>query len=283
MGLNGVSWQLAPTICTSGGGYGEFDFSTQGFSANFEVCGDTGIYIDGVKAFLSAVPFRARGYAYANPPFDVGLHATVEDSGGDPNLFEIALNFVNTINSVRNSTQTWRVFSGVSFHVHDIVYRDYIDGDKYDDPDAGFGICRAKATIPCYVAIDGSKSNHTVVGFIKVDIPFGFTAEEQTRFEERMKDPKKKGDFGYIHTVEVIKDHRRKGIGRKLVTHAIDLGKRTKNTLAMVLFVNEEDTGPIQLYQKLHFIRVMKTSMLYMYAYYYVPVKPTLRRIDIIE
>ncbi|KAF4670637.1 hypothetical protein FOL47_001899 [Perkinsus chesapeaki] len=119
-GLNflGASWRVTPTICTSGGGSSDFDLSTRGFSANFEVYGDTGIHLDVIRAFLPAVPFRARGHAYANPSFDVGLHATVEDSGGVPNLFEIALNFVNTINSVRNSTKTWRVFSGVSFTVN---------------------------------------------------------------------------------------------------------------------------------------------------------------------
>ncbi|KAF4677372.1 hypothetical protein FOL47_001958 [Perkinsus chesapeaki] len=111
-------WQVASKVCTADGGPGKYDPSTKGYTAEFVVSGDTGVYSYGKRSALPFIPFNATGHAYINPHFDVGLNVTVADSGGSPELLQITLKLTNTINSVNGSLFTWHLFSGFSFDVY---------------------------------------------------------------------------------------------------------------------------------------------------------------------
>ncbi|KAF4670633.1 hypothetical protein FOL47_001895 [Perkinsus chesapeaki] len=150
----------------------------------------------------------------------------------------------------------------------DLTYRDYEEDDRCDAE--GFYGC---SYTPCYVAVDTTEQVN-VVGFIIFRIPYLYDEHEVEALKDKMLDPRKEGEFGYIFRVWVDESYRRQGIATKLLTHIIDVGHQIKNILAVGLLVHKDNEKAIALYKKLHFVEVEERGELeYMYAYYYVPIK----------
>ncbi|KAF4673244.1 hypothetical protein FOL47_010781 [Perkinsus chesapeaki] len=110
--------QVATKLCTSGGGPGKYDTSTKGYSAEFTVFGDTGMYSYGKRTAWPFFPFNATGHAYINPHFDVGLNVRIVRHSGIPKQLEVTTNFTNIITSVNGSVLTWHVFSGFTYDIY---------------------------------------------------------------------------------------------------------------------------------------------------------------------
>ncbi|KAF4667741.1 hypothetical protein FOL47_003410 [Perkinsus chesapeaki] len=160
-----------------------------------------------------------------------------------------------------------------------IQYRNYTDGDEYE----GVKLikCKFMGSIPCYVAVDTDKSAKTVVGYIMMYVPFPVEKKEEQLVRAKLLKPKQKGKFGRIHSVEVDKNYQRHGIGRQLVTYAIEkvsIGRKAKDALAMTLWVRKDNTPAISLYEKLNFINVGDYLDVYEFAYYYAKTRPTTLR-----
>ncbi|KAF4667317.1 hypothetical protein FOL47_003640 [Perkinsus chesapeaki] len=129
--------------------------------------------------------------------------------------------------------------------------------------------CTQKPKIPCYVAIDDTKSANTVVGFILMTMDYKLSKDGEKAVRSRMKDPTKPGGFGYINVVTVSRPYRGQGIGSHLLEHSISLGKLTPNTLAMTLHVDDENVRAMELYTRMGFKNVLKEGDDYLFALYY--------------
>ncbi|KAF4675378.1 tRNA ligase [Perkinsus chesapeaki] len=150
-----------------------------------------------------------------------------------------------------------------------IVYRNYEKGDNYPDNPAALTIqCQTRNDPPCYVAVNSDSGPNTVIGFVVATIGQPLSKEVENAVRRKMKKPKTKGIFGFIHQVAVTKDSQGKGIGTHLLDYMINLGKSTPNFLAMVLYVDHDNLGAIKLYKRLGFIEVLREgSEIYMALY----------------
>ncbi|KAF4653114.1 hypothetical protein FOL47_010703 [Perkinsus chesapeaki] len=159
-----------------------------------------------------------------------------------------------------------------------IQHRNYTDGDQYEG--VKLTQCKFMGSIPCYVAVDTDRSAKTVVGYIRIRVPFQLDSEEEELVRAKLLNPKQKGNFGRVVYVGVEKDYQGHGIGRQLVTYAIEKGKERKDTLAMTLYTGKNNTPAISLYEKLGFVNVGDYDMAhYEFAYYYAKTRSeTLRR-----
>ncbi|KAF4672828.1 hypothetical protein FOL47_011319 [Perkinsus chesapeaki] len=151
-----------------------------------------------------------------------------------------------------------------------IEYRDYKRGDQFNNLLFN-SECPGRKGIPCYVAVDTDKGPQAVIGFISMTIPKALTKTQDAAVRAHMRDPKKKGAFGYIDyvskdasrigdlidCVEVSSDFRRRGIGTKLVDYSIELGRGTAGVIGMTLLVSEQDKEAVALYKKLGFLNVL--------------------------
>ncbi|KAF4731580.1 hypothetical protein FOZ63_014778, partial [Perkinsus olseni] len=126
-------FEFGVRICTKGGGPGKYDPKTKSYSAQFNITGDSAIYGNGVKSTWLVAPFEAVGKAWVKPHFDMGLDATVVNSGGDPSNLQVSLDFINTIATVNGSVLTWHLFNGMSFDMystptgHHYVNKTFVD------------------------------------------------------------------------------------------------------------------------------------------------------------
>ncbi|KAF4665726.1 hypothetical protein FOL47_004466, partial [Perkinsus chesapeaki] len=145
--------------------------------------------------------------------------------------------------------------------------RDFDNNDKLN----GLPIttCYSKKGVPCYVAIDNSAGAHTVVGYIKIYIPYEMTPQQEAAVRAKLSPHEKKGSFGNIQMVEVAKSYRGQGIGTHLMNYAIDKGRSVPDILAMTLTVSKKNTRAIELYKKLGFIQVMEGRFDFFFAFYY--------------
>jgi len=66
-----------------------------------------------------------------------------------------------------------------------------------------------------------------------------------------------KANVMIIDSFEVDKDHRRKGVGTKLLKRAIDLGKKY-NVNSIELNVNKDNAAAIKLYEEVGFKKTNK-------------------------
>ncbi|KAF4713915.1 hypothetical protein FOZ62_001855 [Perkinsus olseni] len=126
-------FEFGVRICTKGGGPGKYDPKTKSYSAQFNITGDSALYSNGVKSTWLVAPFEAVGKAWVKPHFDMGLDATVVNSGGDPNNLQVSLDFINTVATVDGSVMTWHLFNGMSFDMyskptgHHYVNKTFVD------------------------------------------------------------------------------------------------------------------------------------------------------------
>ncbi|KAF4664491.1 hypothetical protein FOL47_005102 [Perkinsus chesapeaki] len=147
-----------------------------------------------------------------------------------------------------------------------ISYRTY-DRQDYCDNFLFELECLEITGIPCYVAVNGGLNSHEVVGYILMRIPEALSKKEEEAIRSKMSDPKKKGTFGYIASVEVSSGFRRRGIGTHLIRHSIDRARSVGNVLAMTLYVMATNKDAIRLYETLGFIKVMDGEIR-VYAFY---------------
>ncbi|KAF4722530.1 hypothetical protein FOZ63_024897 [Perkinsus olseni] len=57
-------------------------------------------------------------YAWAKPHFDMGINGTYTITGGDPDVIQFSLSFIDTIRSVNGSVLTWQIFNGGSWDMY---------------------------------------------------------------------------------------------------------------------------------------------------------------------
>ncbi|KAF4673426.1 hypothetical protein FOL47_010578 [Perkinsus chesapeaki] len=148
-----------------------------------------------------------------------------------------------------------------------VDYRNYEKGDNYPDNPAVLTIqCQTRNNPPCYVAVNSDSDPNTVIGFIVVTIDQQLSKEVENAVRRKMKKPKAKGIFGFIHQVAVAKDSQGKGIGTRLLDYMINLGKSTPNFLAMVLYVDHNNLGAIKLYKR-DWVSLKSSGLLESYCY----------------
>ncbi|KAF4750300.1 hypothetical protein FOZ62_023872 [Perkinsus olseni] len=104
------------TVCTSQGGPGKCNPETKSCVAPFNVSGYLGIYNN--RSLWLKWPFTYEAYAWAKPHFDMGINATYTITGGDPDIIQFSLSFIDTIHSVNGSILTWQIINGGSWDTY---------------------------------------------------------------------------------------------------------------------------------------------------------------------